>query len=253
MKIWWQDPVPLQPWSSKYHAWLKEAASLVCEADTMVEIHSLKEGYPSPTPAYPHLYNSVQIAKSIARAEAEGYDVAVLGCMLQGGLKEARSLVDIPVIGAFESAIWLANFLGRKFSILVTDKSVKHIAEELVKQYGLSERVVSIRCLEGGSFKMMMNEPENYIQAVSTAVKKISEEDEAEAVIPFCTITGALLTSRNLLNSFDVPIAEPVCASLKAAEAISTLNKRLGLKVCRKSVYMKPPKSFLDKLPIFLD
>lgn len=137
----------------------------------------------------------------------------VLGCMLQGGLKEARSVVDLPVVGAFESAVWLTNLLGRRFSILVTDKSVKHVAEELVEQYGLSNRVASIRCLEGGSFKMMMNEPENYLQTISTAIKKISEEDEAEAVIPFCTITGALLTSRKLLNSFAAPIAEPVCAS----------------------------------------
>jgi len=216
----------------------------------VVEIQPLREGYPSPTPAYPHLYNSIQIVKSIARAEAEGYDVVVLGCMLQGGLKEARSVVDIPVIGAFESAVWLANSLGRKFSILVTDKSVKHIAEELVEQYGLLNRIASIRCLEGTTFKTMINEPENYLEAVSTAVKKIGEEDEAEAVIPFCTITGALLTSRKLLTSFDVPIAEPVCASLKAAEAMSQLSKRLGLKVCRKSLYMKPPKSFLERIPL---
>jgi len=230
--------------------WLREAANLVCEAETVVEIRPLREGYPSPTPAYPHLYNSVQIVKSIASAEAEGFDAVVLGCMLQGGLREARSVVDIPVIGAFESAVWLANSLGRRFSILVTDKSVKHIAEELVEQYGLSKRVASIRYLEGGSFKMMINEPENYLQVVSAAVKKISEEDEAEAIIPFCTITGALIASQKLLTSFEVPIAEPVCASLKAAEAMSRLSERLGLKVCRKSVYMKPPKSFLEKIPL---
>ncbi len=222
---------------------------MVCEADNVVDIYPLQEGYPSPTPAYPHLYNSLQIVKSIHRAEEQGYDAAVLGCMLQGGLKEARSIVDIPVIGAFESAAWLAAVLGRKFSVLVTDRSVKHVAEELVEQYGLAPRVASIRCLEGGGFKMMINEPEDYIQFVSTAVKKLSEEDGAEAVIPFCTITGALLTSRKLLGSFGIPIAEPVCASLKMAEALSKLRKSLNLNICRKSVYMKPPKSFLDKIP----
>lgn len=223
---------------------------MVCEANSAVEIHTLQEGYPSPTPAYPHLYNSLQIAKSIRRAEEQGYDSAILGCMLQGGLKEAKSVVDIPVVGAFESAAWLATTLGRKFSILVTDRSVMHVAEELVEQYGLAPRVASIRLLEGGTFKMMINEPESYIQAVSTSVKKISEEDDAEAVIPFCTITGALLTSRRLLNSFEIPVAEPVCASLKMAEALGRLRRSLGLNVCRKSVYMKPPKSFLDKIPI---
>jgi len=223
---------------------------LVCEADSIVEIQPLVEGYPSPTPAYPHLYNSLQIVKSIAKAESAGFDVVVLGCMLQGGLKEARSVVDIPVIGAFESAVWLANLLGRKFSILVTDKSVRHIAEELVEQYGLSARVASIRCLEGATFKMMMNDPDNYLQAISSAIKTISEQDEAETIIPFCTITGALLTSRKLLNSFDVPIAEPVCASLKVAEAASRLSRTLGLRVCRRSLYRKPPKSFLDRIPL---
>ena len=223
---------------------------MVCEADSFVEIQPLPEGYPSPTPAYPHLYNSLQIVKSIARAESAGFDAVVLGCMLQGGLKEAKSVVDIPVIGAFESAVWLANLLGRKFSILVTDRSVKHIAEELVEQYGLSTRVASIRCLEGATFKTMMNEPDSYLQAISSAIKAISEQDEAEAIIPFCTITGALLTSRQLLNSFDVPIAEPVCASLKVAEAVSKLSKTLGVKVCRKSLYKKPPKSFLDRIPL---
>ena len=223
---------------------------MVCEADSIVEIQPLVEGYPSPTPAYPHLYNSLQIVKSIAKAESAGFDVVVLGCMLQGGLKEARSVVDIPVIGAFESAVWLANLLGRKFSILVTDKSVRHIAEELVEQYGLSARVASIRCLEGATFKMMMNDPDNYLQAISSAIKTISEQDEAETIIPFCTITGALLTSRKLLNSFDVPIAEPVCASLKVAEAASRLSRTLGLRVCRRSLYRKPPKSFLDRIPL---
>ncbi|MFN3621379.1 MAG: aspartate/glutamate racemase family protein [Nitrososphaerales archaeon] len=250
MRIWWQDPTPKQPWMDKYHGWIKEAAGLVCEADNVVDIYSLQEGYPSPTPSYPHLYNSLQIVKSIRRAEEQGYDAVVLGCMLQGGLKEARSIVDIPVVGAFESAAWLAATLGQKFSVLVTDRSVKHVAEELVEQYGLERRVASIRCLEGGTFKMMMNETESYIQVVSTAIKRFSEEDGAEAVIPFCTITGALLASRKLLNSFGIPIAEPVCASLKMAEAMSKLSKSFNLSVCRKSVYMKPPKSFLDKIPL---
>lgn len=234
----------------KYHAWLRETAGLVCEAGNVVDICSLQEGYPFPAPSYPHLYNNLQIVKSIRRAEEQGYDVVVLGCMLQGGLKEARSIVDIPVIGAFESAAWLATNLGRKFSVLVTDKVVEHVAEELVEEYGLETRVASIRCLEGATFKMMINEPENYIQAVSAAVKKLSEEDGAEAVIPFCTITGALLASRKLLNSFEIPVAEPVCASLKMAEALGKLSKCFNLNVCRKSVYMKPPKPFLDKIPI---
>ncbi len=248
MRIWWQDPVPEQPWSGKYHSWLRAEAGLVYGSEGVVDIHTLPEGYPSPTPSYPHLYNSLQIARSIHRAEGQGYDAAVLGCMLQGGLREARSVVNIPVVGAFESAAWFATSLGRRFAILVTDRVVKNVAEELVEHYGLSGWVSGVRCLEGGSFRVMMEEPERYIDVLSNTIREIGEE-EAEAVVPFCTITGALLSSRRLLDSFDIPLVDPVSASLTMAEAMSRL-RRLGLKVCRKSVYRRPPRSFLEKIPL---
>jgi allantoin racemase len=199
---------------------------------------------------YLHLYNSLQIAKSIRRAEEQGYDAVVLGCMLQGGLKEARSLVDIPVIGTFESAAWLAAQLGRKFAILAPEESLAYGAKDLVERYGLANRVTSITGVKSRTFEMMLEDPDSYLQSLSDEIKAICEEGDAEAIIPFCTILGSLLASRRLLSSFDIPMADPVRASLKMAEDMVQLGAKLGLKVCRRSVYRKTPKSFLEKIPL---
>lgn len=249
-KILWQDPVPNQSWISEYHDRIRNIAVNVVSERTLIDISSLKEGYPSPAPSYPHIFNSLHIAQGVYQAEKKGYDAVIIGCMLEGGLRESRSLVKIPVIGAFGASSWLASMLGHKFSILVTDKHVSHIAEELIEKNGLEKKVVSIKCLESKTSKLIFKDQNRYVDLVIEAMEKIIEEDGAEAIIPFCTITGSILASRKALSIKGVPIVDPVSTSIKIAESMTELWKTYEIEVCRKSIYKKPPSSFLDKIPI---
>src|SRR6185436_6014601 len=47
-------------------------------------------------------YQNVQTLNNMRRAQREGYDAFVIGCTLDVGLPEGKSMLDIPVVGISE-------------------------------------------------------------------------------------------------------------------------------------------------------
>ena len=67
--------------------------------------------------------------------------------------------------------------------------------------------------------------------------RKDIREDEAEVVIPGCTIVSTMLTSQKVFEIDEVPIIDPVYAGIKMAEVLVDLKKTYGIGVCRASIY----------------
>jgi len=103
-------------------------------------------------------------------AEKKGYDGFIIGCASDLGLKEARSMVNIPVVGSTEATALLACSLGNKFSVITTDPTACGRAENLIRSYGLADRLASVRCPDGltshKNFAMMAEGPEQQKKVV---------------------------------------------------------------------------------------
>src|SRR4029078_11788671 len=126
-----------------------ERARVIGRADTTVTLHGVPAGTygkhsPAEVASFPHLasLHTQFILDNALRAEAEGYDAFAVGSVQEPGLEEARSLVDIAVVGYGESAVHLACRLRNRFTVLVFQPGFEQIMDLRVRRLGLSERAL---------------------------------------------------------------------------------------------------------------
>ncbi|MBI1880102.1 MAG: hypothetical protein HYR94_18095 [Chloroflexi bacterium] len=120
--------------------------------DTELVIRNL-QGVPKtpflPTPAA--FYS--QLFQTIINAETEGFDGVVIGCCSDPGLKDAKTLVNIPVTAPFEAAVRTAPALGRLAIIAPLLESGEgenlpsnaNWARDLTREYRVTEYLASVR------------------------------------------------------------------------------------------------------------
>lgn len=244
-----------------YLSMLRGVISKSVRSDTKVTIKSLEPGLPrilDSQISYYVLLNKVQVVEKVMQAEKEGFDVAIVGMWLDRGLREARELVNIPVIGPGEASMLFACSLGEKFGVVTLNhpKSVLE-AEALIRLYGLQQRAianpvrrVSISLYD--TFTKGIEQP----KLVGDAVLEKAREcvaDGADVVVIGCTGLGPLSTTAgvNKLSEPEVPVLDPIPIALKAAEAIVDLRSRLGLpSVSRAGDYARPREKDLKRLRV---
>lgn len=241
--------------SEPYFALLRRLFSQVMRPDASVYIKSVKPGirraFDGSNP-YFLLLDKREIVEQVIAAEKEGYDAAVVGCFLDPGVVEARSVVSIPVVGPGEATLHYACLLGNKFGIVtLDDRQVVSAEEVLLRHYGLENRAISraVRSIELPSYDVFtrgLKEPHMVASAVLDQAKHCVA-DGAEVVVvgcaglgPECTVSGA-----NKVPEGDVPVLDCITVALKIAEIMADLKSRTGLPpVSRAGLYALPaPKS----------
>ena len=70
-----------------------------------------------------------------------GYDAVAIGNILDPALREARSMVDIPVLGLGETSMLTSCMMGSTFSLVGVNPYFGGRFEENVAKYGLRERL----------------------------------------------------------------------------------------------------------------
>ena len=152
---------------------------------------------------------------------------AFVNCFGDPGVRGARELLDIPVVGGFEPAMLLAMGLADKISIVTVLKNVVPMIRGNIIKAGIQERVASVRVvnipvLELGDF-------EKLIGAIYEESKKAIEQDGAEAIVLGCTgMAGAAEAIRDKLwgDGYDVPVVDPTLAAVKLLEVYTQLGLR---------------------------
>lgn len=173
----------------------------------------------------------------VKKAEEEGFDGVIIDCFGDPGVKAAREIVDIPVVGGFEPSILLAAGLGQHLGIVTVLPNVVHMLENAIMQMGLKERLNSIRyvnipVLELGDRKKL--EDALYDESI-----KAITEDNVQVLILGCTgMIGLAKSLQNRLKTsgYDVPVIDPAFAALKMVETYISM----GVKHSRLT-YMFPP------------
>jgi allantoin racemase len=189
------------------------------------------------------------LARAI-EAEQEGVDALVIDCMGDPGLKPAREILSIPVLGPSETCMHVAAMLARRFSLITVLESVRPMISNLAKTYGVSEsmasiRVVNIPVLEIGADLALLK------AALAHQAAEAVEHDGADAIVLGCTgffgcaeFIAADLAARGL----SVPVIDPIPTTVLAAAALV----RAGLSHSKRT-YPTPPQKPLKgfSLPEF--
>jgi len=158
----------------------------------------------------------------VVQERAARVDAIMINCFADPGLRAAREIARVPVVGAAESSLCLALQLGHRFGVVAPSTLAAKDARLLVQAYGLSARLagaepVNIPILD------LEKDPETTIAALADAANACVERDGADVVVLGCT--GMAPLAERVQAALDVPVVEPMLAAFKTAETLA----RLGL------------------------
>ena len=193
------------------------------------------------------LYARAVIEKLI-EAEKEGYDAAVINCFTDMGVREAREILNIPVIGPAEASMLLACQLGAKFGVIgIPIPKYSLITEALIRLYGLEDRAIVnptrifslpkidlfVNCLKDPKIieRDLLDRSEELVQC------------GAEVIIIGCCNMGPVATMANVVKvgDKDIPILDCAGVAVKTAEMMVDMKAGLGIPTTsRAGIHIQP-------------
>jgi allantoin racemase len=207
--------------------------------DTTVDVVHL-EGAPANIDYYyPKHLMELRIFEEVRRLEEAGYDAAVVGCCYDPGVKVARELVDMPVVGPLEAAMNHASYFGHDFSIITDHRKAVPWLEDIVRLHGVGN-CRGVRCIDWWVPDMVQDPAAVAADAVRACTAAL-DEDGAEVAILGCTIIAGCLEHeiRRTGEHADVPILNPNLLALKAAETLADLFRNGKYAISRRGFYQR--------------
>jgi Asp/Glu/hydantoin racemase len=264
MRIWHQSFGDLTKFAT-YARTLERHGRAVADEDTEIVIHGTREGsYGDGTIApiniieYPyfHFLHESQIIEHALLAESEGFDGMAIGCFFDPGIRVARSLVDIPVLGLAESSLAIAISLGKNFAIitLCEGQSVNYV--DLVENYGFSSRLAyvgsTIPPIDEKVLEKAFDQPDDVIARFVAGCEKAIDAG-AEVIIPADGVLNEFLFSAKVTRVGDAPVLDAMGCLFKRTELFVKLRRRLGLEVSRRKYYAKPTREAVAQMRAFYE
>lgn len=234
IKIMYINPVG----TGAYDEHMRRIIEEIKRPDVKVTVVHLSEG---PVHLEYHYYEHLimhEMLQIIRKAEKDGYDAVVIGCFYDPGLREAREIVSIPVIGPAEASMHVAAMLGHKFSIIVGRRKWIPKMEDNIYLYGLEKKLASFREINF-TVNMMAKEPEKMKEAIYNEARKAIEEDGAEVIVLGCTVESGF--AKELTQKLGVPVLDSVVISWKIAEMFADIYKKMGITHSKVYGYETPP------------
>jgi len=208
------------------------------EPSTIVDLTPFREGLPHLEYEFYEHVAVGDILEKIMNAEKEGYDASIIGCFYDPGLREARELVSIPVVGVCEASVHIASMLGHRFSVLVGRRKWIPKMMDNIRIYGVESKIASWRVLN--LTVPEMRDKEKTEKAVLREATAAVEQDDAELVVLGCT--GMFGQAKKAQETLGVPVLDPVIVGLRVAETLASLYRKFGISHSKKFGYEPPPR-----------
>lgn len=255
IRIWHQSMTTLEE-QPGYAALMQQHASKVCGPDTTVDLHGVMPGthYPGLAPiqsaglAWLAELNALQIVENVIRAEAEGYDAVAMSCFSDPQLDVCRSLVDIPVVSAFETSLLIASISARAFGLLVPTAGAVRNSRKRVNFYNYGHRVALVSACEPQLTEYDMEQGfdggGDMVDKLVANIHRMAGEG-VDIVIPAEGVLNALLVKNGITNVDGVPVFDSFGAVMATAEMLVRLHRTTGLRNARKGGYSQPDAKFV--------
>ena len=185
-----------------------------------------------------HIIESA-VFNEVMRLEQEGFDAVIVGCCYDPGVRVARELVDIPVVGPLEAALNMSSYMAHRPTIVTDHHKAVPWIEDLVRLYG-QQNVRGVRSIGWWVPQMVRSPPTSPATPRPPASRRLPRTTPT-LVILGCTIIAACVTQTSQATGQyrDVPIVNPNLLALKSAEALADLWQRGEFHVSRRNFYEK--------------
>lgn len=256
MKIWYQSMTKSSAWPA-YNAALRNVLTSVADPDTHIEVHGIeKRGGVGDQYRYLEFIETQEVLENVELATRLGFDAFLIGNICDPGLREAREITDMPVIGLGETSSNIASLMGANFSVITgSPKHVPRILENF-KRYGHTSRIhsaCSMQMIRLVDLDQGFSDPalgqaliERFMQEVNAVC-----DAGAEAVVPAVGVLMVLLAQENIYSGgkMDIPIINGVKALVKMGEMVVKLRNSMGqVWTSRRCTYQQPPLSQMHEI-----
>jgi allantoin racemase len=222
-----------------FNALIVETLTASARADTELSVTNTT-GCPENIDYYysKHLIEEA-VFESVIQAEKDGFDAVIVGCCYDPGVRVARELVDIPVIGPLEASIQFAPYFGHDYVVITDHRKAVPYLRDLVRLYGGSQ-CRGVSCIDW-YVTDMIQDTAGVARDAEAAVRRVLEQSGAEVAILGCTIISASY-EKSLIDTGrarDLTILNPNTMALKMAEALGDLKRAGAYTISRAGFYQK--------------
>lgn len=248
-KIWFQgatDRVHMAPYIGKVEPHLKE----ILDPEFTYTFNTT-----SPPATTTHALTEYRIGAAIVKgaveAERQGYAAVAVTHFQDAGLMEAKSAVDIPVLGLGETTLFHACMLGRKLGLVTINPAFVPWHEDQVIRYGLQQRVIGVRAVDA--------KVSDFIDAFATKEAydalypkwerecRILLDAGADVIVPAGGLPMMLFGGVPGANIDGAPIVNGITVIAKTAEMIVKMRDAGRYAISRRSNFAKPPEKALKE------
>jgi Asp/Glu/hydantoin racemase len=199
--------------------------------------------------AYLHRFHDTQIIENVRRAEREGFDAVIIGVLQDPGLKEARTVVDIPVIGYGEVSMLTACMHGSRFAFVCINPDMDPLVRTMIRDQGLESRAAPTAYMECGYPDLndaVTGKPERFLHAFDAAARKAIREHGVDVLLPGQTIISELLWRAGIRALDGALVLDPRLPLLRMAQMLVDM-RRAGYGMSRRGFYWARPPADLEQ------
>jgi allantoin racemase len=245
MKIWYQSASAYgyEPVWEEYGRTLQQQCKAVLRPDTELRV----AGIPVMVRDIENwrglqYFQNIETLNNMRRAEEEGYDAFVIGCTLDVGLAEGRSLLDIPVVGISEASYHMAMMLGRNFAVVTSSPAFCEVYGDQAVRYGVDRRMMPGPYIVDASEEEIataLGKPgpllEKFVATCERAVR-----DGASVIVPGPAFLSTLAWRAGVQDVLGAPVLDTISVAVKTAKLQADLFRN-GMRPSRRiGVYARP-------------
>lgn len=202
-----------------------------------------------------HRRYALQIAANAQRAEAEGFDAFIIGALQDTGLLEARTLVDIPVLGYGEVSMHTACLFGERFGFVAINPEMEQLLQTQVRECGLEARSAPTTYMDCGYDDLrdaVDGRTARFLEAFHVAARQAVHRHDVDVLLPGQTIIAELLWREGIKEIEKAVVLDPRLALLKTAEMLIEF-RRAGTGISRRGFYWaKPPAQLVADVESYI-
>jgi len=200
----------------------KIAQTFVTNSDTEVIVEAVTAGPLSIESTIEDYMAVPELLKLLHNVQMK-YNAVVIGCFGDPGLRPARELATIPIIGPFEASVLFASMIGDDFSVLTVLDEIIPLLRSVMREMEVESRCKSVRTL-GIPVQELASDENKTLQVMVKVSQQMTSEDRPASIILGCMSEAFLLFDEKMQPSVDVPLINPAKVAIKTAEMFASLK-----------------------------
>ena len=255
MKLWYQS-LARETEATPYGEMLKRVIAKACDPGTTVHLQGVREsaGIGVHYRFLEH-HDIREVVTNAMKAEREGYDAFLIGNISDGGIREAREVANIPVLGLCETSLHLACIMGANFSLVTISPKWTPRLLENVHRYGLEKRLVAVDAMNTSplDLKRCFVDP-GHLKVITQQFNECAERLIAkgtEVIVPAGGDIIVFLADGGIFEYKGVPILNGIVELVKMGELAVKLREKTGRFTSKGGGYAAPSGDFLKRVRDF--